>query len=259
MTPLFSFQNAGMHYGQARVLHSVSLTMHAGEFITIGGPNGAGKSTLLSLMAGLSRPVEGHCRFLDRDVYQWPRLAFARKVAVVTQSDPLAFPFTAAQVVAMGRTPHAIGFLESAADHAAIARAMVQTETDQFRHREFRTLSGGEKQRVLLASALAQEPEVLLLDEPATHLDLQHQVALHQLLQQLKQSGLLIVAITHDLNLAAAYADRLLLIHNGQVKADGTPLEVLTPATIRDVFSVTAQIGHSLSGKPWLSYGPLHV
>lgn len=257
MTPLFQFQNAEMRYGSMRILHAISLEASAGEFVAIGGPNGAGKSTLLSLMAGLIRPTGGSCRFLGREIHLWPRRDFAKKVAMVTQSEPSAFPFTAAEVVAMGRMPHASGLYESNHDRAAINDAMIRTGTDKFRDRDFRTLSGGEKQRVILASALAQEPQVLLLDEPATHLDLEHQVALHQLLHELKQSGLLIIAITHDLNLAAAYADRLLLIHEGQVKADGTPAQVLTPPTVRQVFHVDARIGHSISGKPWLSYGPM--
>ena len=247
-----------MRYGSVQVLHSVSLSMCAGEFVAIAGPNGAGKSTLLALMGGLVTATDGSCRFLGLDVREWPRRAFARKVAMVTQSEPVAFPFTAGEVVAMGRMPHADGFFESDNDHVAVRKAMTDTDSIQFRDRDFRTLSGGEKQRVLLAAALAQNPQVLLLDEPATHLDLHHQVSLHQLLWRLKQSGILVVAITHELNLAAAYADRLLLMHGGEIKADGLPENVLTPSLLRDVFQVNAGIGRSITGAPWVSYGPLN-
>ncbi len=247
-----------MRYGPIQVLHSVSLTLSRGEFVAVGGPNGAGKSTLLSIMAGLVTATEGSCCFLNRDVRHWPRRDFARRVAVVTQSEHSAFPFTAGEVVAMGRMPHADGFLESDTDRTSIRKAMLQTDVEQFRDRDFRTLSAGEKQRVFLASALAQEPEVLLLDEPSSHLDLHHQLALHVLLQELKQSGILVVVITHELNLAAMYADRLILIHEGQIKADDKPSRVLTPALMREIFHVHAGIGQSVLGTPWISYGPLN-
>lgn len=258
MRLLFDLNGVSVCYGTAEILQSASLRLHAGELVAIAGPNGAGKSTLLSVVAGLVRPTDGTCLFNGRPVHEWPRRAFSQRVAVVLQSEPLAFPFTVLEVVAMGRMPHLDSYFESPADHKAIESALAQVEVDHLRYRDFRTLSGGEKQRVLLASALAQEPEVLLLDEPASHLDLEHQVALHELLARLRSSGLLVVAITHDLNLALSYADRLILVHKGQIRADGTPARILHADTVRDVFQVRADLQQTPAGRAWLSFGPLH-
>ncbi len=255
MKALFTLRDAGMRYGEADVMRGVNLNLHAGEFVAIAGPNGAGKSTLLSVLAGLARPSSGNCLFLDGEVHQWSRREFARRVAVVMQTEPAAFPFTTEDVVYMGRMPHSTGISETAADHTAVARAMDATATTAFRARQFRTLSGGERQRVLIASALAQSPEVLLLDEPATHLDLQHQVALYKLLRGLSREGLLVVAVTHDLNLGAAYADRLIMMSNGEVRADGPPMTVVRPELIGDVFKVRIELLQTASGHPWMVYG----
>lgn len=255
MKCLFELRNAGVRYGTTEVLQSASLQLQQGEFVAIAGPNGAGKSTLLSLIAGLAVPSYGECLFLGRAASQWKRREFAQRVAVMTQTEPATFPFTAEEIICMGRMPHSTSLYESAVDHAAVARAVADTETESFRTREFRTLSSGEKQRVLLASALAQEPEVLLLDEPSTHLDLQHQLSLHKLLKELSHKGLLVVAVTHDLNLAAAYAQRIVLLHEGRIRADGAPAHVFGPGLIHDVFQVHVEVHHRASGQPWLVYG----
>ena len=155
----------------------------------------------------------------------------------------------------MGRTPHQAGMYESEEDLRQIAAALATTSMTAFAKREFRTLSGGEKQRILLASALAQAPEVLLLDEPATHLDLRHQVELHRMLRDLSCRGILVVAVTHDLNLAAAYASRMILMHEGTLRADGTPATVLNSALLEEVFQVRVELHNRPSGQPWLVYG----
>jgi iron complex transport system ATP-binding protein len=252
---LFELENVGMHYGTVDVLRSVRLSLCSGEFVAIGGPNGAGKSTLVSILAGLRTPSIGSCRFMGRDTRRWNRRDFARRVAVVLQESGANFPFTAEDVIYMGRMPHRSGLYETSEDQAAVEAAMEQTETAEFRKREFRTLSGGEKQRVLLASALAQSPEVLLLDEPSAHLDIYHQVQLYRLLQQLSQRGLLVVAVTHDLNVALGKADRLLLIHRGRIRADGEPVEIMRADLMEEIYSVPIEVHHSASGKPWITYG----
>ena len=255
MSALFTLQAAGVSYGATAVLQDITLAFHPGEFAAITGPNGAGKSTLLALLAGLREPSTGTCRFLDQEASHGDRRAFARRVAVVMQTEPAAFPFTTEDVVFMGRMPHRTGLYENAADIAAVEQAMIATGITPFRARQFRTLSGGERQRALIASALAQSPEVLLLDEPATHLDLQHQVALYRLLRELSRSGLLIIAVTHDLNLGAAYADRLIVMHNGRLRADGTPARVMHPDLIEEVFQVRIALHHTAAGHPWMVYG----
>jgi iron complex transport system ATP-binding protein len=151
--------------------------------------------------------------------------------------------------------PHATGVYETAEDHAAVTSALATTGTSPLRLRDFRTLSGGEKQRVVLASALAQQSRILLLDEPANHLDLQHQLALHRLLRDLSQQGLLVIAVTHDLNLAAAYAGRIVLMNHGLIVADGAPAKVLESGLIKEVFQVKVDVHVKPSGQPWLVYG----
>ncbi len=255
MNGLFELKNVGMRYREADVLRSINLSLAEKEFIAIAGPNGAGKSTLLFILAGLLTPSSGACCFLGQAAHQWNRRVFAQRVAMVLQTEDVAFPFTVEDVVYMGRTPHRSGLYESSKDHKAVESALAITETGAFRHREFRTLSSGEKQRVLLASALAQSPEVLLLDEPSAHLDLHYQTALYRLLHDLSVEGLLVVAVTHDLNIANMWASRLILLQDGRLRADGKPAEVMSPEIISDVFKVQAEIHRTSSGRRWMSYG----
>jgi iron complex transport system ATP-binding protein len=253
--PLYELRGSGVRYGSFEALRGVSVRFARGEFVAIAGPNGAGKSTLLGVMAGLRSYYSGECFFDGVEVRRWKRQAFARRVAVVPQSVTVAFPFTAEQVVLMGRTPHADTMFESEADAAHVARAMELTGTTAFRARDFRSLSGGERQRVILASALAQTPEALLLDEPTTYLDLEHQISLYTLLRKLSREGLLVVSITHDLNLASSYSDRVVILHSGQVVRDGPPGEVFRADTMREVFRVETLIQPGPDGRPWIHYG----
>jgi len=255
MTPLYRLSAAGFSYGAARVLSDVTLELPAGRLVALTGPNGAGKSTLLGIMAGLRHPYEGQCLFKGLEVRDWSRRAFARSVGFVPQSLRLEFPFTAEQVVFMGRTPYAGGLFESPADIEAARKAMDLTDVTPFAHRDFRSLSGGERQRVVLASALAQEPEVLLLDEPTTFLDLEHQLSTYRLLRRLAGEGLLVVSVTHDLNLAATYSDRVIALKRGLVEADASPCDALSAAVIRRIFAVEAEWLSRGSGKGWIAYG----
>ena len=255
MSELYSLRGAGMRYNGTQVLREVTLGFSEAQMVAVVGPNGAGKSTLLGIMAGLRPHYLGQCFYGGKEVRRWPRRAFAREVSFVPQSVRVEFPFTAEQVVMMGRTPYCDGLFESPEDHAAVERAMAAADTLEFRHRDFRSLSGGEKQRTILASVLAQSPRVLLLDEPATFLDLQHQVSIYRLLRDQARGGLLVIAVTHDLNLAAAYSDRVLVMRAGEVLHDAAPLEVLNPETIRAVFGVEAEVRHTQAGKPWILYG----
>jgi iron complex transport system ATP-binding protein len=243
-----------MRYGSRAVLADISIEVRSGQLTAIVGPNGAGKSTLLGIMAGLRKEYIGECRYRDREVRKWPRRNFARAVSFVPQAMQLEFPFTAGQVVLMGRAPHADRLFEGPSDHAAVERAMELTDTLAFQQRDFRTLSGGERQRVVLASALAQTPEFLLLDEPATFLDLRHQVGIYRLLRDLCRDGLGVVAVTHDLNTALTYADRVLLLEDGRLVADGPPAEALVPDAIERVFGIHAEV-HG-NGRPWIVYEP---
>ena len=255
MSVLYSLAGAGMRYGDKIVLREVTRNFAAGEFITIAGPNGAGKSTLLGIMSGLLPAYMGSCKLHDREVRSWPRRDFARQVSVVLQSLRIDFGFTVEQVVLMGRNPFAGALFESEDDVKHVERAMELTGTTEFRHRDIRTLSGGERQRVIIAAALAQSPRALLLDEPTAYLDIEHQISIYRLLRDLCETGVLVVAVTHDLNLAAQYGRRVLLLRDGELAADGTAAEVLTEATIRTVFHVDARVVTE-GERQWIRYAP---
>jgi ABC-type cobalamin/Fe3+-siderophores transport system ATPase subunit len=234
----YCVDHAGFAYG----LHEATFELTGPGLVAIAGPNGAGKSTLLSIMAGLRHPYSGSCLYRDTEIRRWPRRDFARRVAFLPQMMRFEFPFTTEQVVLMGRTPYGGGWFESPADFELVEQAMTITDTLAFRARDFRSLSGGERQRVVLASALAQKPETLLLDEPTTFLDLKHQISMYRLLAQLGRQGMLVISVTHDLNLALQFADRALVLDRGRLASDGSPAEVFTPQLIRDVFEVDATL-----------------
>jgi iron complex transport system ATP-binding protein len=229
---------AGFAYG----LREASFELTAPGLVAIAGPNGAGKSTLLGIMAGLRHPYSGSCVYRDTEVSRWQRRDFARRVAFLPQMLRFEFPFTAEQVVLMGRTPYGGGWFESPADFEVVEQAMAITDTLPFRARDFRSLSGGERQRVVLASALAQKPQTLLLDEPTTFLDLKHQISMYRILADLAREGMLVIAVTHDLNLALQFADRALVLDHGRLTAEGAPADVFTPRLIREVFEVDATL-----------------
>lgn len=229
-------------------LRDATFELPSKGFVTIAGPNGAGKSTLLGILAGLRHPYQGKCEYRGMEVRRWKRHEFARKVAFLPQAVKLEFPFTAEQVVFMGRAPYADGWFESQQDHAAVAHAMAIADTLPFAHRDFRSLSGGEKQRVVLASALAQEPETLLLDEPTTFLDLKHQLDMYRLLADLGKR-MLVVAVTHDLNLALRFSEITIVMQEGRIAAQGPVKEALTPPLIDQVFGVHTELRDG-----WLTY-----
>jgi len=236
----FRAYNLGFAFG----LSEATFELPERGFVAIAGPNGAGKSTLVGILANIRRPYAGSCTYQHKELRDWPRRELAKHVAFLPQSSRIDFPFTAEQMILMGRTPHSGGWYDSAEDLAAVERALTITDTLAFRARDVRALSGGERQRVLLAAALAQQPQVLLLDEPATFLDLKHQLAMFRLLQDLSRT-LLIVAVTHDLNLALRYADHALLLEKGKLAAQGPPGELFTPNLIERVFEITAVLDPS--------------
>ena len=238
------------HLGYEFGLVDASFELPETGFVAVAGPNGAGKSTLAGILAGVRRGYRGSCLYAGREVREWNRAAFARQVGFLPQAVRIEFPFTVEQVVLMGRTPYGGGWFDTAEDHDAAEAALEITDTAAFRDRDFRSLSGGERQRVLLASALAQQPKVLLLDEPATFLDLKHMAAMQAVLSKLSRDGMLVVAVTHDLNLALRHAHRVLILADGRVAADGAASEVLRPEAIARIFGVDAAIHDG-----WLRFG----
>lgn len=231
-------------------LHDVSLTIDAGLLTVIIGPNGAGKSTLMQLLLGVALPARGRVQFRARDVHQWPRLSLAREIGVVPQgeAEPL---FTVRDTVAMGRYPHLGAWQrEGPADVAAIERAMRQCDVQQFAQRWVSTLSGGERQRVRVARALAQETRVIVLDEPTTYLDIRHEMVMFEQVRHLREEGVTVVLVTHNLNLAARYADRLVLLNEGTVVASGPAADVLTAARVAAVYDWPVDIEWHRDGAP---------
>jgi iron complex transport system ATP-binding protein len=222
------------------VLRGVNLALARGELVALLGTNGSGKTTLLRTFSGALAPDRGTVTFDGRSVGEWRRQALAQRVAVLPQQLELPLGFRVAELVAMGRAPHARRlFASSAEDDRAIARALLDADAADLADRPAEELSGGERQRLLMAMALAQEPDLLLLDEPTLHLDLAHQVALLGAIRRLRdQRGLTVLAVLHDLNLAAAFAPRVAILDEGRVVADGPPGEVLTPDLVRRVFGV---------------------
>lgn len=224
------------------LLHDVSLTLNAGEIIGLIGPNGAGKSTLLRVAAGLLKPSRGKVVVCGQPMNSIKRRDLARWIAFVPQSTAFDAAFTVREVVLMGRNPYLSRFqVEGKKDREIVQSALVVTDTDHLADRLITTLSGGERQRVFLARALAQEPDILLLDEPTTHLDIRHQLELLTLVRRLVQERNLGVMIAlHELPLAARYCDQLTLLHDGQIAAQGTPDTVLSRENLASAFEIDA-------------------
>ena len=226
--------------GRPEFFGPVSLRIGRGECWAIVGPNGAGKSTLLRLMAGLLQPRGGEIEFEGKSLGRLAARERARRIAFLPQQMPGDLDFRVEDLVLMGRYPHrSLGMFESAEDRRIVERAMVRTQTLAFADRAVATLSGGEARRVHLAAALAQEPDLLLLDEPTASLDLQHQVAVFDILRgQAAGDGPAVVVVTHDVNLAARFCAQVLLLCDGKAVACGPPAEVLTPAVLDPVYGV---------------------
>jgi iron complex transport system ATP-binding protein len=252
MKSVLSLESVAFQYGDVPVLNGVSLELEPGCFLGLVGPNGSGKTTLLRIAAGLVRPSGGTVRLNGRHVEEMSRAQVARHIALLPQSPNLPGTFTAWELVLMGRTPF-LGFLgrESERDLAAAERAMGLAQCEHLSDRKMGELSGGERQRVLMARALAQEPEILLLDEPTAHLDIQHQIAAIDMVADLVAGGMAALGVFHDLNLAACYCHRLAVLSQGRLRAAGTPEEVLRADILREVFQVDLCLSpHPQGGAP---------
>jgi iron complex transport system ATP-binding protein len=241
---MLRLQNVSFSYGEEMAVRGVSLDIRGGGFIGVIGPNGSGKSTLLKLLAGILRTGDGEVAFKGHDIRHVKRKALARAIAWIPQEHLQIFPFKVMELVLMGRHPYlsALAF-EGEEDVKIARRAMDMTNVTQFADRSFNNMSGGERQRVMLASAIAQEPELMLLDEPTASLDIKYQVEILGILKRLnKEHGLTLVMALHDLHLASKYCDRLILLDQGRIVCDGPPERVLRKETLEAVYGVRVKI-----------------
>ena len=242
-------------------LRNIQLELSCGELLGIVGPNGSGKSTLLKILAGHLAPGEGEVHLDGIPLDRWDKRRFAQKVAYLPQTVPAAFPYTVSEIVGQGRYSHlaSFGFMDQD-DFEIIERAMDWTHTLPFANRTLDELSGGERQRVFLASVLAQGARLLLLDEPTTALDMHHQVDVFERLGRLVEEGYGVAVVTHDLNLAAQFCHRLVVLHEGCIFAQGDPPGVMTPAVLEEVYSGSLMVEqHPINGLPMVVLTNVHA
>jgi iron complex transport system ATP-binding protein len=247
---------ASFAIGGRLVVDGVDITVAPGTVTALIGPNGAGKSSLIRVLAAIERPSDGRVLLGDTDWNEIPRRNRARIAALVEQDSTTETAITVSSVVALGRTPYAsLLSATTAADRAAVAAAMATAGVRDFAKRDYSTLSGGERQRVQLARALAQEPRILLLDEPTNHLDVRAQLEVLGTLRELAGKGIGVLTALHDLNLAASYADQVVVLLHGRVVAAGSPSVVLTARMIEEVYGVTATvISHPVTDSPLIAF-----
>jgi ABC-type cobalamin/Fe3+-siderophores transport system ATPase subunit len=250
VTPLLEACGLVVRRNGTEVIHGVDLALARGEAVALVGPNAAGKSTLVRALAGLLPPRRGEVRVDGRPLADWARDALARRVALVVADEEAFGALTVRERVTLGRYPHRGPFRAMRAeDEQAVARALERTGIADLARRRLASLSAGERQLAALARGLAQEPEILLLDEPAAHLDIGHQLRMFGVLDEARSHGLAVLAVVHDLQRAADWADRMVLLAGGRIAADGPPDQVLVSAPCASAFEVVIR-GHGVEERP---------
>jgi iron complex transport system ATP-binding protein len=254
--PILQIEGLSCGYGRGDVLRGVNLSLSAGEMAGLIGPNGAGKTTLFRAITGSLAPREGRVLLGGSPLAALPPRDAARRLAFAPQFLEVPFSFTVGEFVGLGRLPHIGRFASPGArDREAVRRALSLMGVEELAPRPLDTLSGGERQRAVIAQALAQEPEVLLLDEPAAHLDVGHQVGVFELLSRISGEGVAVLAALHDLNLAAEFFGRIVLVAGGKVCADGRPEDVITGPLLDAAFGIRLEVTKEpSSGKPFVRY-----
>ena len=237
--PALSVNSVSFQYDpHTPLIHDCTLHLHPGEFFSLVGPNGSGKSTLLRLLDRILLPQQGQILLDERNIQKYARAELARTIAFVPQDGGPLFPFTVEEIVLMGRSPHIRGLaFENARDRQVARDMMALFDIEYLARQPVTALSGGERQRAFIARALAQQPRIILLDEPNAHLDIAHQLDVFRIIKRLnRESGLTVISVSHDLNLAAGFSDRIAMMVRGTLAAVGTPAEVVTEERIREVF-----------------------
>ncbi|MEW9673528.1 ABC transporter ATP-binding protein [Ammoniphilus sp. 3BR4] len=246
-------QNLSISIQKRVLLENIGLDVKTGEFVGLIGPNGSGKSTLLKSVYRMIEPDAGIIKLDENDIFTLSARQTAQCMAVVRQESPVEFDFSVREIVQMGRSPHKRLFeFDTCEDLYIVKEALSRVGMGDFADRSYMTLSGGEKQRVLIARALAQQARLLILDEPTNHLDIRYQL---QIMDLIKSLGITVLAALHDLNISAMYCDRLYVIKSGQIVTSGTPREVLRPDLIRDVFEVETEVTiHPITNKTHITF-----
>lgn len=243
-TSLIHMSDVDFSYDKEQVIKQVNLEIESGEFVGIIGPNGSGKSTLLRLIGALIQNQQGRIQFKQKDIREINKKSLAQSIAWLPQEVTMVFPFKVEEIVMMGRHPYLSPLsFEDGNDWDITRRAMEETDVISLSHRRFNEISGGEKQRVMVAGALAQNSELLLLDEPTSSLDIKYQLEILNILRRLnKQNGKTIIIAIHDLHLASKYCDRLILLNEGRIIQDGPPVNVLRKDILENVYGVQIKI-----------------
>jgi iron complex transport system ATP-binding protein len=253
MEPVLTLKNVSFNYGGAWALRGIDFQAHGGEIAGILGPNGSGKTTLLKIMDGILIPQQGEVLVRGKSLLSLRRAEIAKEIAMVSQETHFRFEFSVLEVVLMGRFPH-LGRLqfEGDRDMKVALSALEATHTRELAGRSIHRISGGEKQRVLIARALAQEPKVILLDEPTSFLDLKYKREIFQLISSLSvDKGLAVIMVTHDVDLTAQYCHRLVLLKSGEIFRAGDPASVITSANIQAVYECPVVVdSNPVTGKP---------
>jgi iron complex transport system ATP-binding protein len=259
MSAAIEIEQLSHWYGDCQVLGNLTFSIKRGGFFIIVGPNGSGKTTLMKIISGLVGLQQGTVKILGRSIRQYTRRSLAIKMAYVPQMVPPDFPFTVTEMVLMGRSPH-LGLLgiERHKDLAVAREAMAFTGVDRLAERKLDQLSGGERQRVFIARAICQDPQVILLDEPTASLDLAHQIRVMDLMERLKkEKNMTVVMVSHDINLAAMYAESMLLLNQGRVSGLGRPRDVLTYQALEEAYGCTLLVDTSpIGGYPRVTLVP---
>ena len=254
MSHVLAIEDLSFSHGKRQILKRATFSARPGEFLALLGVNGAGKSTLLDILAGLRKGDSGTVTVEGRDRHHWSLRELAQRISHLPQTVHADLPFTAGELVAMGRYPHTDRWFESEEDHTLIQESMERTRCWEHRNRTFGTLSGGERQRVLLAACLAQNGTTLLLDEPSTFLDIEQQLHCFAVLREEARRGKLCIAVTHDLNLALTHCTRLIVLADGVIAHDLLASEANDDRTWLSLFSSRLRISHTPAGSPWVWY-----
>ncbi|MFA5928110.1 MAG: ABC transporter ATP-binding protein [Candidatus Margulisiibacteriota bacterium] len=253
---MLKVEKISVAYDGKDIIKELSFSIKAGEIVGVIGPNGAGKSTLVRAISRILQPQKGCIKYYDQDVYKTPAKLIAKSISVVPQATALDFDYRVYNLVLMGRIPH-LGLFEpeKCSDLEIVEQAMKMTGVWELRNRFFNELSGGERQQVIVAKALAAQPSFLVLDEPTSHLDIKHQIEILDLVKSLnRQDQLTALIVLHDINLAAAYCQRLLVLKDGQLFFDGLPKDFITLENLDNVYGVQVKEILNSAGQPWIVY-----